>query len=215
LAIEGTETGIPYQKDYEFYLEVLLKAENKAWALDVLDFFNQGVFGKKAPLSTEPSVPPSDAPRSWENDILAQLGNPVSSQRAEPEPLRTTTLNTTTTHSARTVDTTIPIFSSPNSYQHAAPASQADVPVVTSSHTSSMIISPRTSVISSTSELQADIANLSLGRGQEPSVSTRRNAQTGKRMTSTTIQPAPSTAATEEPARRVTHNRRGGKTAKN
>ncbi|KIJ15703.1 hypothetical protein PAXINDRAFT_11299 [Paxillus involutus ATCC 200175] len=196
----GTETGIPYQ----------------GWALNVLDFFNQGVFGKKAPLpTTESSVPPSDMPCSWEDNILAQLGNAArSSQHAEPLAGSTpaTTISTTTAH---TIDTVIPVPSSLSSNQHAVPMPQVDIPVVTSSRTTlSMTISPRTSVVSSTSDLQVQVSQLSLGCGQgpEPSVSTRCKAPTGKRKTSTT---APPTDAAQEPVGRVTCNHKGGKAGNN
>ncbi|KAF8833747.1 hypothetical protein BDN67DRAFT_985818 [Paxillus ammoniavirescens] len=202
LAPVGTETGIPYQ----------------GWALNVLDFFNQGVFGKKAPLPTmESSILPTDMPCLWEDNILAQLGNatrPESSQHAEPLAGSTpaTTMSMTTAH---TINAVIPVPPSLSSNQHAVQMPQVDIPVVASSRTtSSMTISPRTSVVSSTLDLQVQVAQLSLGRGQgpEPSVSTRRKAPTGKQKTSTT---APPTDAAQEPVGRVTRNHKGGKAGNN
>jgi hypothetical protein len=84
---EGGETGIRYQHDFEFYLELLFKPGNKAWALDVLNCFNEGVFRKKGAAPSS-SVPASiqDIPNSWEDNILAQLGNtPGGLHSAEPE----------------------------------------------------------------------------------------------------------------------------------
>ncbi|KIK79411.1 hypothetical protein PAXRUDRAFT_161356 [Paxillus rubicundulus Ve08.2h10] len=167
LAPTGAETGIPYQQDYKLYLEVLLKPENRGWSLDILDFFNQGIFSKNTTPSTMPVSVPPDIPHSWEGDIRAQLGNPVSSQHTEPEPLTTTV--DTTTNTADTVISTPPPPPPSISNQRVPPTPHADIPVVTSSHTISSVtsISSRTSLVSVTAELHAGskIFPLIVGKG--------------------------------------------------
>ncbi|KAG1747467.1 hypothetical protein EDB19DRAFT_1826190 [Suillus lakei] len=70
----GSETKIDYQKDYDFYLEHLLKGT--PWAISVMEYFNKEVFN----TTTVPSAPTSTvlsaaAPRTWEDDFLQELDN--------------------------------------------------------------------------------------------------------------------------------------------
>ncbi|KAG1850748.1 hypothetical protein C8R48DRAFT_778095 [Suillus tomentosus] len=70
----GAETKIDYQKDYDFYLECLLKGT--PWAISVMEYFNKEVFN----TTTTPSTPismtlPAAAPRTWEDDFLQELDN--------------------------------------------------------------------------------------------------------------------------------------------
>ncbi|KAI6152561.1 hypothetical protein BKA82DRAFT_26106 [Pisolithus tinctorius] len=65
-------------QDFEFYIELLRKQENKKWALGIFEHFDNAVFGanrhdgsQQPPPEAEDSV---EVPRSWEDDILAQLG---------------------------------------------------------------------------------------------------------------------------------------------
>ena len=68
----GSETKIPYEEDYNFYLERLLKCSN--WAIGTINFFNTGIFGSKKveDTSTTPTVPPAPS-RTWEDDFLDDL----------------------------------------------------------------------------------------------------------------------------------------------
>jgi len=70
----GAETKIDYQKDFDFYLEHLLKGS--PWAISVMEYFNKEVFN----TTTTPSTPisttlPAAAPRTWEDDFLQELDN--------------------------------------------------------------------------------------------------------------------------------------------
>ncbi|KIJ60710.1 hypothetical protein HYDPIDRAFT_31932 [Hydnomerulius pinastri MD-312] len=69
--IAVTLTSINYENDFEFYIELLCKPENKKWALEVMELFDKAVFSIKQP--TEPSNNVSEAPWRWEDNILAQL----------------------------------------------------------------------------------------------------------------------------------------------
>ncbi|KAF8452169.1 hypothetical protein L210DRAFT_3499225 [Boletus edulis BED1] len=55
-----TTSFIQYEKDFEYYVELLRKPTNKEWSLGVLAHFNNAVFGGQT--------------RSWEDDIMDQLG---------------------------------------------------------------------------------------------------------------------------------------------
>ncbi|KAI6107525.1 hypothetical protein EV401DRAFT_1891997 [Pisolithus croceorrhizus] len=75
----GSQTGILYKKDFEFYIELLRKQENKRWALGIFEHFDSAVFGanrcdgsQQPPSEVEGSAEP---PRSWEDDMLLQLGS--------------------------------------------------------------------------------------------------------------------------------------------
>ncbi|KAG2099440.1 hypothetical protein BD769DRAFT_1677265 [Suillus cothurnatus] len=70
----GAETKINYQKDFDFYLERLLKGT--PWAISVMEYFNKEVFNTTAVPSAPPStVVPAVAPRTWEDDFLQELDN--------------------------------------------------------------------------------------------------------------------------------------------
>ncbi|KIK73408.1 hypothetical protein PAXRUDRAFT_20887 [Paxillus rubicundulus Ve08.2h10] len=63
LQIVGSETKIPYEADYDFYLEHLFKRSK--WAIDTVSWFNMELFGSKQQTSVaaEPRAPP--APTFW------------------------------------------------------------------------------------------------------------------------------------------------------
>ncbi|KAG1730466.1 hypothetical protein EDB19DRAFT_1832029 [Suillus lakei] len=70
----GSETKIDYKKDYNFYLEHLLKGT--LWAISAMEYFNKEVFN----TTTVPSAPTSTVlsattPRTWEDDFLQELDN--------------------------------------------------------------------------------------------------------------------------------------------
>ncbi|KAG1858093.1 hypothetical protein F4604DRAFT_1931128 [Suillus subluteus] len=81
----GAETKINYQKDYDFYLERLLKGT--PWAISVMDYFNKEVFNTTTAPSVPTSTVPPAAPRTWEDDFLQELDNldPVT---RNPSPAR-------------------------------------------------------------------------------------------------------------------------------
>ena len=70
----GGETKIPYEADYDFYLERLFK--HSAWAIDTVDFFNTQVFSnkKEQDLSTKQTAPSAPAP-TWDANFLDDLDN--------------------------------------------------------------------------------------------------------------------------------------------
>ncbi|KIK77701.1 hypothetical protein PAXRUDRAFT_17322 [Paxillus rubicundulus Ve08.2h10] len=74
LQIVGSETKIPYEADYDFYLEHLFKRSK--WAIDTVSWFNMELFGSKQQTSvaTEPRAPPATT-CTWEDDFLNSLDN--------------------------------------------------------------------------------------------------------------------------------------------
>jgi hypothetical protein len=91
--MKGEATGIPYQKDFEFYLGLLLHPDRRRWALDVIEFFNLGVIGTKSPTAQSADNPTgaSSHVRSWEDELLSEIGNefgpPTFPSRLPSEPL--------------------------------------------------------------------------------------------------------------------------------
>lgn len=74
LTAVGAETKIDYQKDFDFYLERLLKGT--PWAISVMEYFNKEVFNTAvAPSAPASTVVPTAAPRTWEDDFLQELDN--------------------------------------------------------------------------------------------------------------------------------------------
>ncbi|KAG1725469.1 hypothetical protein EDD22DRAFT_961622 [Suillus occidentalis] len=74
LTAVGAETKIDYQKDFNFYLEHLLKGT--PWAISVMEYFNKEVFNTAvAPSAPTSTVVPTAAPRTWEDDFLQELDN--------------------------------------------------------------------------------------------------------------------------------------------
>ncbi|KAG1861809.1 hypothetical protein DFJ58DRAFT_725653 [Suillus subalutaceus] len=70
----GAETKIDYQKDFDFYLERLLKGT--PWAISVMEYFNKEVFNTTAaPSAPTSTVVPAAAPCTWEDDFLQELDN--------------------------------------------------------------------------------------------------------------------------------------------
>ncbi|KAF8123036.1 hypothetical protein EV363DRAFT_1455964 [Boletus edulis] len=76
-SVKGEATSIPYQKDFKFYLKLLLHPDRRRWALDVIEFFNIGVVGTK-PSATQSENNPtgvSSHVHSWEDELLSEIGN--------------------------------------------------------------------------------------------------------------------------------------------
>ncbi|KAG2063880.1 hypothetical protein BDR04DRAFT_1122951 [Suillus decipiens] len=106
----GAETKIDYQKDYDFYLECLLKGT--PWAISVMDYFNKEVFNTTTVPSVPTSTVPPATPRTWEDDFLQELNNldpvthnplPACSSACAPSPA----LSILSTLSASTPNTAI------------------------------------------------------------------------------------------------------------
>lgn len=75
--VKGEATGILYQKDFEFYLKLLLHPDRRRWALDVIEFFNLGVFGTKSSAAQSADNPTGTSSHvcSWEDELLSEIGN--------------------------------------------------------------------------------------------------------------------------------------------
>ncbi|KIJ14121.1 hypothetical protein PAXINDRAFT_13035 [Paxillus involutus ATCC 200175] len=75
LSHEGTQTKIPYRKDYDFYLKHLFK--RTAWSQEVMEYYNNGAFGNRAASNTSKALTsttvPAQWPRSWEDDFLDEM----------------------------------------------------------------------------------------------------------------------------------------------
>jgi hypothetical protein len=79
----GGQTGIQYEKDFEYYIELLRKPTHKEWSLGVLAHFNDVVFGADRQASVtsinntdDTNNPVGGQTKSWEDDIMDQLGGP-------------------------------------------------------------------------------------------------------------------------------------------
>ncbi|KAI6138030.1 hypothetical protein BKA82DRAFT_4367869 [Pisolithus tinctorius] len=75
LSATGAETQVNYRSEYDFYLEKLFKAS--PWAVSVMNFFNQEVFGKGSQLANVESevFANVEQPRTWEDEFLDELDN--------------------------------------------------------------------------------------------------------------------------------------------
>ncbi|OJA14586.1 hypothetical protein AZE42_13834, partial [Rhizopogon vesiculosus] len=76
LTATGAETKIDYQNDYDFYLERLFKGS--PWAISVMEYFNKEVFNTTAAPSSTPTSTSMSTPRTWEDEFLQELDNPVA-----------------------------------------------------------------------------------------------------------------------------------------
>ena len=85
----GEKTGICYEDDYDHYLSLLLKGNN--WAINVITFYNQAVFGESQVDQPTPSL--ADLPTTnWEDEFLRKLdeeplsvsNNPVGTSSETP-----------------------------------------------------------------------------------------------------------------------------------
>ena len=66
----GEKTGIRYEDDYDHYLSLLLKGNN--WAINVITFFNQAVFGESR--VDQPTTSLAEPSRTtWEDEFLREL----------------------------------------------------------------------------------------------------------------------------------------------
>ncbi|KAF8835404.1 hypothetical protein BDN67DRAFT_1015591 [Paxillus ammoniavirescens] len=106
----SSETKIPYEGDYDFYLERLYK--RSTWVIETMNFFNIEVFGnnKAREKSSKPTVPSAPL-RTWEDDFLEDLDNAGS-------PARTTTSTSAIAHLNFTGNSSVPGLSPPRSPRH-------------------------------------------------------------------------------------------------
>lgn len=79
----GGQTGIQYEKDFKYYIELLRKPTHKEWSLGVLAHLNDAVFGADRQASVtsinntnDTNNPAEGQTKSWEDDIMNQLGGP-------------------------------------------------------------------------------------------------------------------------------------------
>jgi len=147
----GAETKINYQKDYDFYLEHLLKGS--PWAISVMEYFNKEVFNtcaaSSAPTTALPSV---SVPRTWEDDLLQEMDGLVAHCDAPSPPPSPPGAPPHALASA-------PITTVQDDCIQAAPTAISDV--VT--HVSMSI--SQTCTTSSSTQLHMDISHLSLADG--------------------------------------------------
>ncbi|KAG0691989.1 hypothetical protein DFH29DRAFT_1009671 [Suillus ampliporus] len=86
LTATGPATKIDYAQDFDFYLEQLFK--RSPWAMSVINYYNQEVFGTSSVLATSGTTTPPSAsqPHTWEDDFLQQLEYPASTPQIVPIP---------------------------------------------------------------------------------------------------------------------------------
>ncbi|KAI6138247.1 hypothetical protein BKA82DRAFT_28232 [Pisolithus tinctorius] len=75
----GEESGFRYQDDFEYFIELLSHPSKREWSLEVMEFFNQGVWNASSNTSANAALGSSNdtsVASTWESDILAQLDGP-------------------------------------------------------------------------------------------------------------------------------------------
>ncbi|KIJ59111.1 hypothetical protein HYDPIDRAFT_33508 [Hydnomerulius pinastri MD-312] len=105
LSLTRVHTGINYQDDYDYYLEVLFECNN--WALEVMDLYNREVFGKDAEStsnlnSTSAPTSTADSRRSTrKGKFLEALKNSQPPPAQAPNITISSTLTATATSPPR------------------------------------------------------------------------------------------------------------------
>ncbi|KAI6006350.1 hypothetical protein F5J12DRAFT_893087 [Pisolithus orientalis] len=152
----GSQTGISYEKDFKFYIELLRKQENK----------NDG--SQQPPPKAEDSV---EVLRSWEDDILAQLGGVGGTAEVNSNPPTVPITSQSATHPSILTSTIQAEDFPPPQIRAIQPNTNLSISVL-----EARTVSPSQSVIVSatSSELSLPLSTLSLG-GSQPSVSTHLN----------------------------------------
>ncbi|KAG0708023.1 hypothetical protein DFH29DRAFT_994647 [Suillus ampliporus] len=156
----GAETKIDYQKDYNFYLEHLLKGT--PWAISVMEYLNKEVFN----TTTAPSAPTSTVlsaavPHTWEDDFLQELDNldPVTCDPSPTHSITRAPSPSLSTHS--TLSMSVPTTSAVTRDDHSVST--------TMNFTSSTQMSiSQTCVTSASTPLHVDINQLSLADDDAP-----------------------------------------------
>ncbi|KIN95001.1 hypothetical protein M404DRAFT_34567 [Pisolithus tinctorius Marx 270] len=75
----GEESGFRYQDDFEYFIKLLSHPSKREWSLEVMEFFNQGVWNALSNASTNAALGSSNdtsVASTWESDILVQLDGP-------------------------------------------------------------------------------------------------------------------------------------------
>ncbi|KAI9568406.1 hypothetical protein HD554DRAFT_2172509 [Boletus coccyginus] len=121
----GSETKIPYEGDYDFYLERLHK--RSTWTIKTMNFFNVEVFGanKTCEKSSE-LVVPSAPPCTWEDDFLDNLDNSTSNG---PQARNITSASAYSNDDFGDINNSVPRLSLPGSPHHSLPHSPHSVPL--------------------------------------------------------------------------------------
>ncbi|KAI6100509.1 hypothetical protein F5141DRAFT_1066113 [Pisolithus sp. B1] len=165
----GSQTGISYEKDFEFHIELLRKQENKRWALGIYEHFDSAMFG--AGWHDGSQQPPSEAkgsaepPRSWEDDMLSQLGSLGGTEGVNSDAFADPFTVQPTAHPPVVISST----------QSAASQTHTNSLSVTGTAWGGTLISSTSVIVFTTgSELHLPLSDLSLGSSQ-PSISTCSN----------------------------------------
>ncbi|KAG1899352.1 uncharacterized protein F5891DRAFT_1189795 [Suillus fuscotomentosus] len=152
----GAETKIDYQKDYNFYLEHLLKG--MPWAISVMEYFNKEVFNTTTTHSTPISTTlPAATPRTWEDDFLQELDN-LDPVIRHPSPARSLA-------HARAPSPTLSALSNLSSSIPAAPAVIHDdlsISAAMNFTSSTQVSIGQTGVTSASTQVHFDLNQLSL-----------------------------------------------------
>ncbi|KAI5994113.1 hypothetical protein F5J12DRAFT_785895 [Pisolithus orientalis] len=156
--IAGACILVNYQSEYDFYLEKLFKAS--PWAVSMMNFFNQEVFGKGSQLANVKSEVFANVEQlhTWEDEFLDELDN-IDPTESHTLPISTLhDLNapgghdsdlcdsdlSSVSHAPSPVASLVTHFNPPHSHPASVTAAQADLGAQTisgASHQSSPSIS--------------------------------------------------------------------------
>ncbi|KAI5999856.1 hypothetical protein F5J12DRAFT_895098 [Pisolithus orientalis] len=92
----GEESGFKYQDDFEYFIELLSHPSKWEWSLEVMEFFNQGIWNTSSIASANAALGSSNDTSvafTWESNILVQLNGPW--QLTPPPDLHFDRLNST------------------------------------------------------------------------------------------------------------------------
>ncbi|KIK77351.1 hypothetical protein PAXRUDRAFT_17564 [Paxillus rubicundulus Ve08.2h10] len=88
LATVGEESSLTYQDNFEYFFELLSNPEKQEWALEVMNFINEGVWNKPHQPSANATPHTSATAKTplWESNILAQLNGPLTQSQQHTPP---------------------------------------------------------------------------------------------------------------------------------
>ncbi|KAI5995798.1 hypothetical protein F5J12DRAFT_785566 [Pisolithus orientalis] len=92
----GEESGFKYQDNFEYFIELLSHPSKQEWSLEVMEFFNQGIWNTLSIASASAALGSSNdtsVASTWESNILVQLNGPW--QLTPPPDLHFDGLNST------------------------------------------------------------------------------------------------------------------------
>lgn len=178
----GSVTKIPYAVDYAFYLQRLFKRSR--WANDVMDLFNREVFGQTTASAVVTPLSSSHAPaRSWEDELLDQMDSENLDIRPGVQvvniPSISVNVSSTTPNAAATLPAGVELPRARNTNFVAAPAPAptpvpAAQPVPAPDSDSDLEIQSQrraaSVALSTTSQLQADLGQMSISGTRNASV---------------------------------------------